>query len=95
MIIQKYYVELFTIMLFTCVKDVNDTEMFGETSKLFEAIDGDQLQEKLMETMNGLNDAFQNMGMNNESENANAEDVNNNKMKKEIKNLILMILKIS
>ena len=65
------------LLLFTCVKDVNDTEMFGETSKLFEAIDGDQLQEKLMETMNGLNDAFKNMGMNNESENANAEDVNN------------------
>ena len=65
------------LLLFTCVKDVNDTEMFGETSKLFEAIDGDQLQEKLMETMNGLNDAFKNMGMNNESENANVEDVNN------------------
>tara|TARA_X000000950_G_C13902872_1_gene655562 strand:+ start:2268 stop:3518 length:1251 start_codon:yes stop_codon:yes gene_type:complete len=66
------------LMLFTCVKDVNDTEMFGETSKLFEAIDSNQLQEKLMETMNSLNDAFQDMEMKCENNNNEGDEESNN-----------------
>tara|TARA_Y100001970_G_C14214827_1_gene849025 strand:+ start:1305 stop:2567 length:1263 start_codon:yes stop_codon:yes gene_type:complete len=62
------------VLLFTCVKDVNNEEVFGETSKLFEAIDSEQLQEKLMKTMDSLNDAFKTMGMNNTGESNNEEN---------------------
>lgn len=82
------------LLLFTCVKNINDDSVFGETSKLFEAIDQDQLQEKLISTMEGLNNVFQNMnqstdnetetsGDNNEDSNAaDQDDESNNNQKK-------------
>ena len=52
------------VLLFICVKDVDNSQFFGETSKLFEAIDGEELQSKLMKTMENLSDAFESMGLN-------------------------------
>ncbi len=52
------------VLLFVCVKNVEDSKLFGETSKLFEAIDGEELQGKLMKTMENLSEAFENMGLN-------------------------------
>lgn len=64
------------VLLFICVKDVDNNELFGDTSKLFEAIDGDELQNKLMKTMEELSSAFENMNMdkNEKSEGDEAED---------------------
>ena len=58
------------VLLFICVKDVDNNKLFGDTSKLFEAIDGDELQKKLMKTMEELSSAFENMGMDKDNENS-------------------------
>ena len=75
------------VLLFICVKDVDNNEFFGDTSKLFEAIDGDELQSKLMKTMEELSSAFENMGMNQNEEqetdaNGEAEETSDDKTKK-------------
>lgn len=56
------------VLLFICVKDVDNSKLFGDTSKLFEAIDGDELQNKLMKTMEELSSAFENMGSTNDND---------------------------
>lgn len=62
------------LLLFTCVKNIQDESVFGETSKLFEAIDQNELQEKLVSTMESLNNVFQNM---NQEQDESEKDVNN------------------
>jgi uncharacterized protein YidB (DUF937 family) len=46
------------LILFTIVEDVKDGSGFGDTAKLFEAIDETELKTKLEETMNQMKDAF-------------------------------------
>ena len=74
------------LILFSIVTD-NDTnkDTFGETSKLFEAINQDEFKEKLQETIDEIEDLFKkNIENANENENenenekqANSEDSNN------------------
>lgn len=46
------------LMLFTVVGSANDSSNFGDTAKLFEGIDENELQEKLNETMENLTGFF-------------------------------------
>jgi hypothetical protein len=46
------------LILFTVVGDADNSKMFGETSKLFEAIDEDSLKKKLEETINEMGNIF-------------------------------------
>ena len=46
------------LILFMAVGDVDDTKFFGETSKLFEAIDEDVLKSKLEETIKEMGNMF-------------------------------------
>lgn len=49
------------LMLFTVVGSANDSSNFGDTAKLFEGIDENELQEKLNETMENLTGFFSKM----------------------------------
>ena len=46
------------LILFSVSSDLESRESFGDTAKLFEAINEDELKSKLEETMNGMNDLF-------------------------------------
>ena len=46
------------LILFTVVGNVDNSKMFGETSKLFEAIDEDSLKKKLEETIKEMSNIF-------------------------------------
>ena len=46
------------ITLFTIINDTNDNKSFGDTAKLFEAIDEDELQKKMEDTFNNLSSLF-------------------------------------
>lgn len=50
------------LMLFCVIKDVNDESSFGDTAKLFEAINGNDLHEKLEETLNDMQSIFESDG---------------------------------
>ena len=54
--------EIFTIILFSVSKNVNSQESFGDT-KLFEAINEDELKTKLEETMKDMEGWFNNNDM--------------------------------
>lgn len=56
------------LILFSIVGDINDKTMFGDTAKLFEAIDETQLKEKMEESMKDLFELF------NKEDNDNCED---------------------
>ena len=76
------YVQL---ILFSCVNDAESGDMFGDSAKLFEAIDSNQLYEKLMETIDNLNNSFdKSMADDNEEQNLedNSEDDNEESSKK-------------
>ena len=46
------------ITLFTIVNSIDDNKSFGDTAKLFEAIDEDDLQNKMKETFENLSSLF-------------------------------------
>ena len=46
------------LILFTVSKDLDNKKSFGDTAKLFEAIDEDELSKKLEETMKEMTDMF-------------------------------------
>ena len=46
------------LILFTVVSDVSDSSSFGDTAKLFEAINEDELKSKLEETISHLQNCF-------------------------------------
>ena len=46
------------LILFSVSKGLEDGESFGDTAKLFEAIDEGDLKNKLEETMNEMNSSF-------------------------------------
>jgi len=50
------------LILFATVTNVSDGQSFGDTSKLFEAINADEFRAKLEETMGGVKEMFENMG---------------------------------
>lgn len=47
------------LMLFTVVGNVDNKEIFGDTSSIFDGIDENVLQEKLQETMGNITDVFE------------------------------------
>jgi hypothetical protein len=46
------------LILFTAINDESNSQSFGETAKLFEAINEDELKKKLEETMEHMNNIF-------------------------------------
>ena len=66
--IRKTIWKYLQLVLFTVVGSVKDKSTFGDSMNMFEGIDEKDLQEKLGETMEGLNDFFKDMGKNESSE---------------------------
>ena len=56
------------LILFNIIENTQDKNIFGDAAKLFEAIDGDLLKEKMQETMKGLQEMFLNNDDNEEDE---------------------------
>jgi hypothetical protein len=52
------------LILFSIITNVSDQNSFGDTAKLFEAINEDELKGKLDETFKNMQDLFTGMGMN-------------------------------
>ena len=46
------------LILFTVVSDISDSSSFGDTAKLFEAIDEDEFKAKLEDTINKMQETF-------------------------------------
>ena len=49
------------LLLFTVLGDMQDTTNFGKTLNMFESIDETELQNKMKETMEGLDDFFKDL----------------------------------
>merc|ERR1711998_183528 len=66
------------LLLFTVAGKLSSNESFGDTAKLFEAIDENELKSKLEDTMNSLQDMFKHSMNDNDQEdeddNENEED---------------------
>lgn len=72
------YLQLF---LFSIVSDMKDGNSFGDTAKLFEAINEDEFKTKLEETMEEMQSFFDNLDKNNKEDNStdtNEETSDNN-----------------
>lgn len=54
------YLQLILLTISSSIKDKSD---FGDTAKLFDCIDENELQDKLKDTMNGISDFFNKMGV--------------------------------
>tara|TARA_B100001758_G_scaffold171495_2_gene148401 strand:- start:6443 stop:7654 length:1212 start_codon:yes stop_codon:yes gene_type:complete len=68
------------LILFNVSGNLSSNESFGDTAKLFEAIDEKELKSKLEETMNSLQDIFKNINTNdeeNDEENDEGNDEGN------------------
>ena len=68
------YLQLILLTISSSIKDKSD---FGETAKLFDCIDDNELQEKLKDTMNGISDFFNKMGVNVDNLEENSEEPRN------------------
>ena len=68
------------LILFIIIRDVDDPDVFGDTSKLFEALDESTLKEKLNETFEGFQHMFNSNNTDDLSNNPffNADDLSNN-----------------
>ena len=55
------------LILLSVIKDVSAGESFGDTAKLFEAIDEGELKQKLKETVDKMHEMFDNQEGNNEN----------------------------
>jgi hypothetical protein len=69
------------LLLFVVVKNVNKNSSFGDTAKLFEAINEDELKEKLSETIENVHKMFSesfNQEESDEDDSKTNEDSNNN-----------------
>ena len=51
------------LLLFTVVGSVKDKSIFGDTANMFDGINEEDLQEKLKDTMEGITNFFENMGV--------------------------------
>jgi hypothetical protein len=52
------------LILFSIVSNISDGESFGDTAKLFEAINEDEFKSKLEETINNMKDMFEDTNVN-------------------------------
>ena len=64
------------LLLFTVITSVNNDSSFGDTAKLFEAIDESELKGKLEETMRHMHEMFDISEMTGEDSNTDASGVN-------------------
>jgi len=64
------------LILLTTVGEVNDKNSFGETSKMFEGIDSESLNDKLKDTMENLSTLFENMESSNDNGSSETSDKN-------------------
>lgn len=62
------------LVLFSIVGDVDDKNIFGNTAKMFEAVDEDELKHKMEDTMKDLFELFQNGTSNEDDENTDSKD---------------------
>ena len=65
------------LILFTVVSDVKTEESFGDTAKLFEAINGDEFQNKMQETVKEMEELFKKAAQQDET-NCDADNEFNN-----------------
>ena len=66
------------LILLSVIKDVSAGESFGDTAKLFEAIDEGELKQKLKETVDKMHEMFDNQeGDNESSERINLDNLPN------------------
>jgi hypothetical protein len=64
------------LVLFTIVSSISDGASFGDTAKLFEAIDEDEFKAKLGETIAGMQGMFNNTGEGHNEGDATPENIN-------------------
>jgi hypothetical protein len=80
------------LILFTVVENINSKEnknMFGDTSKLFEAIREDELHKKLSETMEEMKNLFSDLSGNDEMDGSGISDTfNPDKLKEHLEGLM-------
>jgi hypothetical protein len=65
------------LILFSITGEMNSSESFGDTSKLFEAINEGELKEKLEETMKEMNNMFKDMSGNIDLSGMNMDEIPN------------------
>ena len=65
------------LILLSVIKDVNAGESFGDTAKLFEAIDESELKEKLKETVDKMHEMFDNVPVGENGEKINLDNLPN------------------
>lgn len=70
------------LLLFTVITDFDDNNMFGETSKLFESINGDEFKSKLEEAMGDMNSFFKKDDVGSKDDEKNAPKFNMNDAEK-------------
>ena len=63
------------LILFTIVTSLSNEESFGDTAKMFEAINHDEFQSKLEETIKGMQDMFENKGGGSDDESTEMPDM--------------------
>ena len=64
------------LIMFSVLETIQSQESFGDTAKLFEAINEDELKSKIEETVDQMKGLFDNMGKNEGSDNATGEGIN-------------------
>tara|TARA_B110001469_G_C9646039_1_gene326551 strand:+ start:1837 stop:2958 length:1122 start_codon:yes stop_codon:yes gene_type:complete len=65
------------LVMFSVLETLNSDDSFGDTAKLFEAINEDELKSKIEETVEQMKDLFSNVDDSNSSEGINLEDLPN------------------
>jgi hypothetical protein len=65
------------LILFSVIGSVNSSSDFGDTAKLFEAINEEELKKKLEETLNGMNNLFDTPKMDASFNKVNMENIPN------------------
>jgi len=86
------------LLLFTIVGSVNDTKRFGDAANIFEAMDENELHEKMAETLESVGEFFKNMeeseisdsgtsGTQNEPSGTDGDEDNINEIKDVMENL--------
>lgn len=64
------------LILFTVIGSVNDSKRFGDAANIFEAMDENELHEKMSETMESVSDFFKNMESDEDAAEGSAESFN-------------------
>lgn len=65
------------LILLSVIKDVSGGDSFGDTAKLFEAIDESELKEKLKETVDKMHEMFENSETSEDGEKINLDNLPN------------------